>query len=57
MHRSIVVRGDRISSQIIGYLIKSDTVFSEDEIKKMENMTESEFIQYADKNGIGYHKK
>ena len=57
MHRSIVVKGDRILSQKIGYLINSDSGFREDEIKNMENMTESEFIQYAKQNGIGYNKK
>lgn len=57
MHKTITVRGSKIKSEQVHYFIKSDNGFSYEEIKKMENMTESEFIRYAEEHNIELRRK
>jgi len=56
MRTRVIVKGDKIVSQIIHYWVECPKELSADERKYIENLTETEFVEYANRNGLSVTK-
>ena len=54
MLQRINVKGNRIHNQMITYQVNADRNISEEEIQRIEEMKESEFLAYATEHNIRY---
>lgn len=52
----VSVKGDRIASQIIQYWVECSQQLSTDEKKHIENLTETELLEYAKMQGLSVTK-